>query len=170
RLMIQRLCDEYGIRKLTDLVAGGNCRHESVKNGLARLDNGETKVLIHDGARPLVFENIIANVADALKKQQAVVCAVPIVDTVKRTNEDGFVSQTVDRQGLYAVQTPQGVDVETYRAAMAQVTDATSLTDDASLMERFGVAVKVVDGSPYNIKITTQKDLRLAELYLKGEL
>ncbi len=167
-LTVQRLCDEYAIRKLTDVVAGGINRHESVMNGFFRLTPQEEKVLIHDGARPLVSARVIADVVTELETQQAVVCANPIVDTVKRADQNGMVCETVDRTGLYAIQTPQGMTVSSYLKAVGQVADAAMLTDDAALMERAGISVKIVAGSPYNIKITAPGDLLLAEIYLKG--
>ena len=165
--LLQRITDEYDIKKLTDIAAGGKDRHSSVKNGLSRLTAEETKVLIHDGARPLVSNFVIGNVTAALANENAVICAVPICDTVKRADENLFVSETVDRNRLYAVQTPQGISVPQYLAACKTVSGAELFTDDAALMEAAGEKVKIVEGDSKNIKITTQKDLILAKLYLE---
>lgn len=166
---MQRLCEKYMIHKLTDLVKGGNDRHESVLCGFARLSGDENKVLIHDGARPLVTDFVIGNVTAALQNNDAVVCGVKISDTVKRADENGIVTGTVNRDGLYAVQTPQGVSVQAYKAAAEKLNDTACFTDDAAFMEAAGYQVKIVQGSCRNIKITTPEDISLAELYIKGE-
>ena len=167
---MQGLAEEYSITSLTDIVAGGADRHGSVMNGLARLADDEKKVLIHDGARPFINDFVIGNVCAALANEAAVICAVPICDTVKRADENGFVGETVDRTRLYAVQTPQGISVPEYMSACEVVADAGLLTDDAALMEAAGHKVKIVEGNAKNIKITTQKDIKLALLYLKEDL
>lgn len=168
-LTIQHLAAEYEISRLTDLVAGGADRHASVLNGFARLRPDEEKVLIHDGARPLVSDFVIGNVAQALSCCDAVICGLPVTDTVKRVGENGTVRETVDRTGLYTVQTPQGVSVPRYREICGQLPDASAFTDDAGLFEAAGVPVTVVAGSPRNIKITTPEDIVLAQLYLREE-
>lgn len=167
---LQALADEYSITRLTDIVAGGCDRHSSVMSGFSRLSSDEEKVLIHDGARPLVNDFVIGNVTAALANEAAVICAVAINDTVKRADENGFVGETVDRTRLYSVQTPQGVSVGEYKAACLTVQDASLLTDDAALMEAAGHKVRIVEGDTKNIKITTQKDLKLALLYLKEDI
>lgn len=168
--LLQRLADEYSIENLTDIVAGGADRHSSVMCGMSRLAADEDKVLIHDGARPLVNDFVIGNVTAALANEAAVICAVPIADTIKRADENGFVNETVDRTRLYAVQTPQGVSVTEYRSACEKISDTHLLTDDAAFMEAAGYRVRIVEGDTKNIKITTQKDLTLALLYLKEDL
>ena len=166
---VQRLCDEYALSKLTDITAGGENRHASVLCGLARLKPDEDKVLIHDGARPFVDHRIIGNVTAALQNHEAVVCGVPVRDTVKRTDASGKVCETVDRDGLWLVQTPQGVLVPAYRKACEQVSDAALLTDDAAVMEAAGYSVQMVSGSFRNIKITTPEDLTRAARYGEEE-
>lgn len=165
---IQLLADRYMISKLTDIVEGGNTRQESVNCGLNRLRD-EEYVLIHDGARPLVSPDIIARVCDALPLADGVIPAVKVKDTIKRADENGFISNTVPRDLLYAVQTPQGVNVKKYTKAIAN-TDISVFTDDASILETAGMSVKIVDGDYKNIKITTPDDIGIAEYYLeKGE-
>ncbi len=168
-LLLQRLSSEYDISKLTDVAAGGIDRHSSVMNGIARLRADETKAMIHDGARPLVSDFVIGNVAAALEKNDAVICGVRINDTVKRV-EKGVITETVDREGLYSVQTPQGINVEVYKAACEQLGNASLFTDDAGIMEAAGKAVIMVEGERKNIKITTAEDIPLAEIYLKEEM
>ena len=165
-LRLQLLADEYGISKVTDIVEGGSNRQESVKKGLAVVDEGKENVLIHDGARPLVSERVIADVVTALEHNKCVVCAVKVKDTIKELGEDGFVSKTLDRSRLISVQTPQGVRVLDYRKALEKV-DASQFTDDASIMESVGIKTFVTDGGYRNIKITTREDITAAEEFLK---
>lgn len=166
---IQKIASKYNISKLTDVVEGGNDRFSSVINGLNCINDGEKKVLIHDGARPFVNSMVIGNVCAALQNFDAAVCAVPLKDTIKTVNDDGTVKNTLDRSKIFSVQTPQGVDVELYKNAVAKITDTSVITDDASVMELSGYSVKIVDGDYKNIKITTPEDMVLAEAFLKGE-
>ncbi len=169
-LPIQQLCEKYMITKISDIVSGGEDRHESVLKGLERLSCKDIKVLVHDGARPLVSNKIIEDSVCALEKNDCIVCAIKINDTVKKADERSCVEKTVDRTNLYCAQTPQGFNVELYKKASAAATEKRIFTDDASVMESAGHTVKIVEGSPYNIKITTKQDIKLAELYLGGEM
>ena len=166
---MQLMAERYGIDKLTDIVCGGATRQESVLKGFGRLDKIAEAVLIHDGARPLTDNAVIRAVAGALKEYSAVTCAVPLKDTVKVVDKNGKVLSTPDRSSLAAVQTPQGVRVADYRAAVEKVGDVSKFTDDMSVMEAAGFEVHTVPGSYRNIKITTPEDLRLAEYLLSGE-
>lgn len=168
-LRLQLLAGEYNISKLTDVVSGGSNRHESVCRGMERLGSNEKKVLIHDGARPLVDDFVIGNVASALETHRAVICGVPVADTVKRVDGGGNVIETVDRAGLYCVQTPQGVDVAAYRELCERLPDAAAFTDDGGLFEAAGEKVYAVLGSRKNIKITVPEDIEFARLLLGGE-
>ena len=165
---MQLIADKYGIEKLTDIVAGGNQRRDSVMCGLKILGADEKKVLIHDGARPFADDVLIGNAVAALENSDASVCAVKIIDTIKRADDNKNVVATVDRENLYSVQTPQGVDVPKYLEAISRFPDDT-VTDDASLMEKAGYSVKIVDGNRRNIKITTPDDINFAEIIVKGE-
>lgn len=164
---VQLLTEKYGITKLTDIVCGGNCRQESVVKGLSRVYATAEKVLIHDGARPLVDGDTIARVAKGLDGFSAVTCAVPIVDTVKRVDTKGQVLETLNRDGLVSVQTPQGVRVKDYKSALEKVEDLSAFTDDMSIMEKAGFKVLTVMGSRDNIKITTKRDISFAESLLE---
>lgn len=166
---MQLVCEKYMINKLCDIVTGGKNRHESVMNGIARLDDDDKKVLIHDGARPFVESNIISEVIFALKDFDGALCVSKINDTVKKVSEDGFVQSTLDRTMLYSAQTPQGIDVIKYKKACEDIACVDNLTDDASVMEMAGYKVKVIVGSNKNIKITTQDDIAIAEALVKGE-
>ncbi len=166
---MQMMAEKYGIDKLTDIVCGGDTRQESVLNGFNRLDKNAEAVLIHDGARPFVDNSVIRGVAGALKEYSAVTCAVPVKDTIKVVDKDGNVLSTPDRSTLAAVQTPQGVRVADYRAAIEKIGDVSKFTDDMSIMESAGFHVHTVKGSYRNIKITTPEDLRLAEYLISEE-
>ncbi len=165
---LQLLAEKYSVSKLTDIIAGGDNRQQSVLNGLDRLSNFETEVLIHDGARPFVTEEIIGNVAAGLKEFCAVTCGVKLKDTIKQITPYGIVQKTLDRNSLFAVQTPQGVKTAEYKKAVAQMDDISRFTDDTSIMEAAGHKIKCVEGSYRNIKITTPEDIAVAECYLKN--
>lgn len=168
-LDMQLICEKYMISKVTDITAGGSNRHASVMKGIDCLDADDTKVLIHDGARPFVKGDTICAVADALKKFDAALCVSKINDTVKSVDENGMVRSTVDRSTLYAAGTPQGVDVKKYIDVCNNVNDVDGFTDDASIMEAAGYSVKAIIGSGKNIKITTPDDIAIAEALVKGE-
>lgn len=160
----ENLFKKYEISKIVDIVAGGKERQESVYNGLNRLGGDVEWVVIHDGARPFVTVQLIeASVREALF-YKAVIAAVPVVDTIKRTNKEGWVVDTLDRTNLWEVQTPQtfsfSLIVEAYCKARKEGWGG---TDDASLVERLGHPVKIILGSYENIKITTSEDLVFAE-------
>ena len=165
-LEMQLMAERYMITKLSDIVCGGNSRQESVLNGFKRLSENDSAVIIHDGARPLVSDNIIRSVTDGLENHSAVTCAVKIKDTVKQVGENGKIIKTLDRNSLVAVQTPQGVRVKEYLKAIEKAGDISQFTDDTSIMEAAGFDVYTVEGSYKNIKITTPEDINLAESYL----
>ncbi len=165
---IQFLCEKYNISKLSDIVCGGNSRQESVLKGFNRLTFECEKVLIHDGARPFVNDEIITCVVEALKEYSAVTCAVKVKDTIKMLDNEGKVLKTVERDNLVSVQTPQGVRVKEYLEACKMV-NVSDFTDDTSIMEAAGYSVFVTEGSYKNIKITTKEDLILAKAFLCEE-
>lgn len=167
---VQLLTEQYNISKLSDIVCGGSCRQESVLKGLARVGIDKESVLIHDGARPLVSTKIIENVVEGIKQASAVTCAVPIVDTVKLTDNNGMVEETLDRTHLVAVQTPQAVNVKAFKNAIQTVGDLSCFTDDTSIMEAAGFRVLTVEGERSNIKITTRSDIIMAEMLLEGSI
>jgi 2-C-methyl-D-erythritol 4-phosphate cytidylyltransferase len=147
-------------------VNGGETRQESVGNALAAMRSDADAVLIHDAARPLVSSALIERILNALDNGcQAAVPGFPIADTLKRVSHDGVtVLETVDRQMLSAVQTPQGMirslAVEAFQKAERE---AFAGTDDASLIEHFRLGqVQILNGDPHNLKITTPEDLQFA--------
>ncbi len=165
---IQMLCNKYMITKISDIVCGGKTRQESVLNGFARLKETDSKVLIHDGARPFVDGETINSVITALETCHAVTCGVKVKDTIKEIDENGKVIKTLNRENLISVQTPQGVTVAEYLNASGNV-DVSKFTDDTSIMEAAGYDVFVVEGSYKNIKITTKEDIAFAEGFLSEE-
>ena len=126
-------------------------------------------VLIHDAARPLVRSADAARVVEAASREGAALLAVPLPDTLKREGEGRRVAGTLDRRGLWCAQTPQGFRREVYAAALERAEgERTEATDDASLVERAGGVVVLVEGDPGNLKVTTEADLRAAEAILAG--
>ncbi len=164
----KEVVEPLGIKKEVILAAGGECRQESVYNGLCAIPEKSGIVLVHDGVRPLVSESLVSRCIQAAEKEGACIAAVPAADTVKQVGETGHVENTLDRGRLWMAQTPQAFRLEDIREAheYARRTGFAG-TDDASLIEQMGGSVKVINGSPWNIKITTRQDLELAELVLK---
>ncbi len=144
-----------------EFVIGGGTRRESVQNALNKIEDSNAIALIHDGARPLVSEKLIKNIIDAAKKYGAAVPALKITDTVKRSSDGEFIDETVDREQLYTVQTPQAFRLDWLKEAYSSFDGG--VTDDAALMEKFGKKVKIVRGERENIKITYKEDKALAE-------
>ena len=158
---IQNMAQQYGITKLMAVVQGGASRQESVRNGyLEAVKYSPTKILVHDGARPFVSNKVIDGVILGLDNAGAVIPAVPVKDTIKVVDPDGFVVSTPDRSTLRAAQTPQGLTIEVANLAYGPCFDA-SATDDAALAERAGAKVLVTEGEYSNIKLTTPEDLRV---------
>ena len=161
---MQKICEEYMISKVTDIVAGGENRAASVLCGIKRLKNAQ-KALIHDGARPLVSQALIERVCKEIANEKCVICGVKVKDTIKKVGENGYVKETYNRDELFCVQTPQGVDVEEY-LPLLEGQSVAAFTDDASVFEAAGVPVKTVEGEYTNIKITTPEDIALAQYYI----
>ena len=147
---------------LDGAVPGGNRRQDSVAVGLAQIPDEDGLVLVHDAARPLLTPALVQRVIARLLVGDVagVVPAVPVRDTIKRV-ERGRVSETVERRDLMAVQTPQGFELRTLRAAHAA--SAIDTTDDASMVEAIGGSIAVVEGDPMNLKVTYPGDLPLIE-------
>jgi 2-C-methyl-D-erythritol 4-phosphate cytidylyltransferase len=145
------------------IVLGGERRQDSVRAGLDVLDDVDY-VLVHDGARPLVNEAMIEASLQGALETGAAICAVPVNDTIKR-GSDGLIVETVDRSALYQAQTPQAFRRDLLLRAHEQ--DSSDATDDAALVERLGLPVRLVAGSARNIKVTTPDDLHVAEALLQ---
>ena len=151
-------------------VTGGSSRSHSVRNALAAAGDAEV-VVVHDAARPLVDADLVERCLDALDGgADAVIAAAPVTDTVKEA-ADGIVVRTLDRSRLWAVQTPQVFRRAALEDALDQPDDVlATASDDAGLVEARGGAVRVVESSPRNFKVTTATDLKLAELLLADRL
>ena len=166
----EELIIKSDLKKVAKIIAGGAKRQDSVRNGLAAIDDKCDIVLVHDGVRPFVTLEMISRVVEVAQEFQAAATGVAAKDTIKETQDDNFVVKTVPRQNLWLVQTPQAftfaVLKEAYEAAYSNNYYG---TDDASLVERIGVRVKMINGSYDNIKITTPEDLVMAEVMLKNK-
>lgn len=149
------------------MTIGGSERQFSIANGLKLLPEDAEIVLVHDAARPLVTVQTIDGVIDAAKKFGGAIAAVPAKDTIKIVDAQGFVRNTPPRRDLAVVQTPQGFRREILLQAYAKAAAENFLgTDDASLVERLGVRIKIVTSGYENIKVTTPEDILLAETLL----
>jgi len=158
------------VRKLRDVLAGGERRQDSVLSGLQAVPAGfDGVVLVHDAARPLVEVDLIEAVAKAAAETGAALPVLELVDTVKRVRDDRVI-ETLDRSTLAAAQTPQGFRVAVlHRAYKNAFRDGVTLTDEAMAVERLGEPVAAVAGSPRNRKLTTPEDLAWAEGLLRSE-
>lgn len=151
--------------KITIVKAGGSTRTESVFEGIKALSNKCDIVLIHDGVRPFVSYNLISNCVEGAYNYEACIPVTDVVETIKEVSQEGMVINTLNRDALKAVQTPQSFDYALIRDCYIKaVTEEVSFTDDASIVEYYGHKVKTIDGLYRNIKITTPLDLRIAEI------
>ena len=153
-----------GWKKVGSICAGGRLRQDSVANGLKELKDCKW-VIVHDGARPFVTTDLIEQGLKAAKETGSAVAAVPVSDTVKAAGEDKIVIETLERDRLWAVQTPQVFKFDIIAKAYEQVSG--EVTDDAALAERLGYKVKLYMGAYSNIKVTTPEDRLIAEALLK---
>jgi len=150
-----------------DVVAGGAERADSIQNALERVKPEIDFVAIHDAARPCIADEWITRVFEAAERTGAAILAVPVGSTLKRVGKDQKIVETVSREGLWEAQTPQVFARKLIFDAYARRQGFVA-TDDAQLVERIGQKVSVVTGSPVNLKVTTQEDMRLAEHALKA--
>lgn len=153
------------------VVAGGAERGDSVRFGLEAVPASAEVVLVHDAARPLVGREVVDRVLAAAADGVGAIAAVAVTDTLKRVAEDGTITETVPREGLWRAQTPQGFPRDMLVSAYARAREeGLSGTDEAALVERYGGRVVVVEGSSRNIKVTNPADLDLAERLLAPAL
>jgi 2-C-methyl-D-erythritol 4-phosphate cytidylyltransferase len=163
------LVEPHRLTKVGAVVAGGARRQDSVAAGLEALPPEVNLVVVHDGVRPFVTAEMVAAVVEAAKDVGAAVTAVPVTDTVKKV-DGGVVVETLRRERLVSVQTPQAFSRSLLAEALGRAeTDGVAGTDEAALVERLGHPVRVVSGSPYNLKITTPEDWALAEALLRAK-
>lgn len=158
----------FGLEKVSRVVAGGARRQDSVRNGLAAISDRPDGVLVHDGVRPFIDQCMVRNVIDCAGKTGAAVVAMPIHDTVKRVDASGIIQETLKREELWQIQTPQVFRydwlVEAHQQAQQHQWD---VTDDAALIERMGYPVSVVEGNCFNIKVTKPDDLVFGKAILE---
>lgn len=167
---ISALCARHGVGKLACVVPGGETRMESCFAGAMAVSDKAEIIAIHDGARPLVTEEIVDAAVWAAYRHSAAVPAVPVRDTVKMA-AGGVVTATPERDLLFAVQTPQCFQRDLIKGALLKaVQEKWEITDDCMAVERIGGRIWLTEGSEENLKITTPLDLELAELILKRRL
>lgn len=179
----KEIVEKYGFSKVSAIVAGGSERYFSVLNALRVIAqrkeqemNETSYVFIHDGARPFVTERILENTYRAVQQYRACVAAVPSKDTIKISDEEGFVSGTPSRRYVWSIQTPQVFEADLVIGAYEKLNEqlpelldkGVNVTDDAGVVELFGdCRVKLVEADYTNIKITTPEDIRTAESFLQ---
>ena len=167
----KEIVDKYGLTKVEKVVAGGERRQDSVRLGLEAWEGHNGLILIHDGVRPLVTADLIVRAIGAAKENRAVITAMPAKETVKEVDENALVVKTYDRQKVWLVQTPQVFQYEDILMAHQRAIreDWEEVTDDALLMEKVGIPVKVIEGSEDNIKVTTPRDMELARFLIRTQ-
>ncbi|MFA4844775.1 MAG: 2-C-methyl-D-erythritol 4-phosphate cytidylyltransferase [Candidatus Margulisiibacteriota bacterium] len=162
-----KLAKRLDQKKVIAIVAGGRERPDSVRHGLDWLPDSAEIVAIHDGARPAITPALLTASIKGARKHGAVVVGVPVKDTIKRvTRYELRVTKTVDRSDLWQAQTPQAFQVKIIKKAYAK--PAGRATDDAMLVEKSGIKVKMVMGSYENLKVTTPEDLKIMSAILAG--
>lgn len=170
------IIEKYGFRKMKSIVGGGSERYESVYRGLQAVEDESGYIFIHDGARPFLTEEILRDTYEAVCRYGACVAAMPVKDTIKLADEEGFAVQTPNRSRVWAVQTPQVFEAGLIRQAYDMLferleklkAEGSSVTDDAMVAETMlGTRVKLVKASYENIKITTPEDMKTARGFLE---
>ncbi len=165
---VSQLCKDFELDKVTHIVVGGATRTQSVLNGIRETDPEAELIAIHDGARPFVTQAVLEEVILKAAQCAAAAPAVPVTDTVKRAS-GGVVEATLDRDTLFAVQTPQVFEASLIKAALTKaLEDGAALTDDCAAVERLGMTVCLTQGERENIKLTTPADLDLGLGILNG--
>ena len=169
----KEICETYGIKKVSAVASGGKERYESVWKALCILkERGQTGyVMIHDGARPFITEEILKRVYEQVQEKKACVVGMPVKDTIKLINKEGQIVNSPDRSLVWQAQTPQVFElpliIEAFERQMKD--DCSHITDDAMVVEKqMGISVYMVEGSYNNIKITTPEDLVIARAFLNA--
>jgi 2-C-methyl-D-erythritol 4-phosphate cytidylyltransferase len=161
---VAELCARYAGGKDVGVVAGGGTRLRSVYNGVFAASSRAELIAIHDGARPFLTGKLLSETIGAALKYGAAAPAAPVTNTVKLVGRGGAVVRTIDRDGLYEIQTPQVFKAEIIKAALtAALGKSIAVTDDCAAVEAMGFPVHTVPGERRNIKITTGEDMSLAE-------
>ena len=169
----KEIVEKYNLKKIKNVVAGGSERYESVYNGLKEVTGNI--VLIHDGARPLINNEIIERSIEGTIKSDACVVGVPVKDTIKRADKEGYIIDTPNRSELWITQTPQSFKTDLVKMAYKKMKEelekgntTLNITDDAMVVEEFTTnQVRFVQGDYKNIKVTTPEDIDIAELFIE---
>lgn len=168
----QRRAEEIlrgGPRQIEAILPGGEERIDSVRVGALWPCAGIDKILIHDGARPLVTPALVEAVIQAAREHGAALLALPVLDTVKRSSDGRFAESTIDRAGLWKAQTPQAFEAERFRELLERArVDGFRPSDDAALWERYVGPVAIVAGTPVNLKLTQSEDLEIAQAIVRA--
>ena len=167
----KEIVEKYGFSKVRQIVAGGKERFDSVRKGLYKCDKRNKIIMIHDAARPFVTNRMILDSISEARRSKACTVAMPVKDTIKIVDEEGFGVETPDRRYVYQIQTPQTFDrkllLEAYDRLKAS--GDRNITDDTMIVERYmDVKSKVIEGSYKNMKVTTPEDMITAEAYLEA--
>lgn len=166
----REIIEAFQYRKITQIVPGGQERQDSVRNGLEALPPDSALVVIHDGVRPFVTQEMIEESIRSAIRFGAAIVAIPVKDTIKMAHPEGTVKKTLEREFLYQAQTPQAFRTDLIKEAYQKAKEEGYFgTDDATLVERLGRKVHLLPGLSTNIKITTLEDLLLAELLLQRQ-
>lgn len=165
----KEIIKRFQIKKVKHVVVGGEERVDSVYNGVKKVSEDISHVLIHDGARPLLPKDKLKCLIEEIEKYDGIILGVQTKDTCKKVDEKGYVMETLSRKSLYNIQTPQIFKEEVIKLAYKKAEGRyTNITDDAMLVEKYTKAkVKLIEGTYENIKITTQEDLHFMEKILK---
>lgn len=162
-----QIVDKFDIKKVSKVIAGGAERQESVERGFKSLSSKPEIVAVHDGVRPFISLDIIEKVLKQAANSGGAITAIPATDTIKQASSEQIIEKTVARNKIWFAQTPQAFKYEIFLEAFEKASEDGYLgTDEAELVERLGIEVKLVLGSKNNIKITTPEDLKLGELIL----
>ena len=164
---LKEVVEKFRYKKVLKIVIGGDRRQDSVYCGIKELDEDTDIVVVHDGVRPFVSQNTISEAIRLAMFADGVVTAVPVKDTIKNVDCEGIIMSTPDRSTMWYAQTPQVFKRRILEEAYIRAyNDKFTGTDESSLVERIGYKVKIVEGTPDNIKITTKEDLLFADVIL----
>lgn len=173
-----KMCIEHGFTKVKNIAEGSTERFKSVYNGLCVVPKDTDYVLIHDGVRPMIKQELIDRCCKFVQLTRACVAAVPVTDTIKVADKDGFIARTLDRKLLWKIQTPQAFSFplimkaysSLYETIRSYGSDTSIITDDAVIVENMtNTRVRLIKGDEQNIKITTPGDMTIARAFLKEQ-
>ena len=165
-IILEKLMKKFFTNKVIEIVEGGKRRQDSVYNGILRANT--RYVMIHDGARPLLTKKLLQRLMAEVKGEIGCVPVIPVSDTIKIVDKDGFIIRTPSREDLFQVQTPQIFLRELFIEAYQQVLKrGIIVTDESSVMEQSNYKIKTIPGSPDNIKLTTPEDVDIARIFLR---